>query len=224
MSLGGAFSGLGASTGDAIAANGPGAPTPAATTPEAGIELLKAGNARFVAGQSHCGPLTARRVELANGQSPFAIILSCSDSRVPVETVFDQMPGNLFSVRVAGNFLNNDGLGSIEYAVAVLKSTLILVLGHSSCGAVEATVAFLKNGAAQPSHIQALITALEPAAKAAKSEPGDWLANAIVENVKQNVAAAPVRSSIVADSVKAGKLGVIGGVYDLKSGVVKFLG
>ncbi|HTX60137.1 MAG TPA: carbonic anhydrase [Verrucomicrobiae bacterium] len=199
-----------------------GGPPMAASTPAEALAALKAGNARFAAGKPQCGPVTARVAELANGQNPFAIVLGCSDSRVPVETVFDQPPGDVFVVRVAGNFLTDDGLGSIEYAVAVLKSKLILVLGHSSCGAVNAAVGFVRDGAAQPGHIQELVTAIEPAAVATKGEAGDWLSNAVHENVKRNVAAVTARSSIVADAAKSGSLQVVGGVYDLKTGTVTF--
>jgi carbonic anhydrase len=204
-------------------AAGGAAPPAAATTPEHGLELLEAGNARFASGNATCGPLTARRMELTQGQSPFAVVLGCSDSRVPIETVFDQVPGHIFVVRLAGNFVDDNGLGSIEYAVAVLKSTLIVVLGHSSCGAVAATVGFVENGTTQPGHIQGLVKAIEPAATATKGQPGDWLANAIKENVKLNVAATRQRSSIVDDAATSGRLRVVGGVYDLHSGRVAFL-
>lgn len=190
----------------------------AASSPADALARLKAGNARFAK-----GPLDARVAELVSGQNPFAIVLGCSDSRVPIETLFDQEPGQLFVVRVAGNFLNNDGLGSIEYSVAVLKSKLILVLGHSSCGAVTAAVSFVRDGTTQPSHIQDLINALAPAAQATRGVQGDWVANAITENVRLNVQAVTSRSSIVANAVKAGELEVVGGVYDLRSGSVSFL-
>lgn len=208
-------------TGSAIAAGA--APPMAAHSPGEALELLKAGNARFVAGKPECGPQTARIAELRSGQSPFAIVLGCSDSRVPIETIFDQIPGNVFVVRVAGNFVNDDGLGSIEYSVAVLKSKVILVLGHESCGAVNAAVGYVKDGTSQPGHIQNLVTAIEPAAKATKGSGGDWLANAIAENVKMNVAAMTARSTIVADAVKSGELKVAGGVYSLHSGQVRWL-
>src|SRR5579863_23728 len=107
-------------------------------TPADALERLKAGNARFVAGTPRPKPFGPRIAALAKGQAPFGVILACSDSRVPVETIFDQQPGDLFVVRVAGNFLNTDGLGSIEFAVALLKSKLVVVLGHESCGAVGA--------------------------------------------------------------------------------------
>lgn len=207
----------------AVASLAPGITLAAAPLhPEAqkGLEELMAGNARFVADKAVCPPLTARRLDLAEAQHPFAIVVSCSDSRVPVETVFDQIPGNIFGVRVAGNFVDDNGLGSIEYSVAVLKSSLILVLGHTHCGAVKATVGFAKDGARQPSHIQNLIEAILPAAQSTKGKPGDWVENACVANVKGNVAAVTARSPIVAKAVQERTLSVAGGVYDLHTGRV----
>jgi carbonic anhydrase len=131
-----------------LAATGAASAAPVLAPPHdasSALAALMAGNARFVADKAACPPLTARRLELAEGQSPFAIIVSCSDSRVPVETVFDQIPGNIFGIRIAGNFMDRGGVGSIEYAVAVLKSPLILVLGHSECGAVKAALAYAKD-------------------------------------------------------------------------------
>jgi carbonic anhydrase len=200
-----------------------GAPPPAASTAEQSLELLQAGNARFVAGESSYAHISARRMELAAGQSPFAIVLGCSDSRVPIETVFDQPPGNLFVVRLAGNFVDDNGLASIEYSVAVLGSSLIVVLGHSWCGAVDATLQYLRDGTMQPGHIHKLVTAIEPAAQAVRHEPGDWWANAVAENVRLNVAAMTACSSIVADAVANGTIRVVGGVYDLHGGKVTFL-
>jgi len=190
--------------------------------PEAqkGLDTLMAGNARFVADKAICPPLTARRLELAEAQHPFAIIVSCSDSRVPVEIVFDQIPGNIFGVRIAGNFVDDNGLGSIEYGVAALKSSLILVLGHTHCGAVKATVQYVKDGTAQPSHIQGLVDAIEPAAKSTKGKSGDWYANATVQNVKNNANALSSRSPIVAKAVQERTLSIVGGVYDLDTGRV----
>lgn len=207
----------------ATAAGASNAPPMAAHSPAEALVRLRAGNARFVAGRPECGPLTARVAQLASGQSPFAIVLGCSDSRVPVETIFDQIPGNVFVVRVAGNFLNDANYGSIEYSVAVLKSKLILVLGHSSCGAVNAAVAYAKDGTTQPGHIASLITAISPAAEATKGRAGDWLANAITENVERNVHAMTTGSKIIADAVSAGQVEVRGGVYNLHTGHVNFL-
>ncbi len=197
-----------------------GGPPMEASSPAEALSLLHAGNVRFATGKPQCRPLTARVAELANGQNPFAIVLGCSDSRVPVETVFDQPPGNVFVVRVAGNFLTDAGLGSIEYAVAALKSKLIVVLGHTSCGAVSAAVSYLRDGTRQPGHIQGLVTAIEPAAEAARGMHGDWLENAIAENVKRNVRALSERSTIVRDAAAADALRVVGAVYDLRTGRV----
>jgi carbonic anhydrase len=185
-----------------------------------GLDELMAGNARFVADKAQCPPLTARRLDLAEAQHPFAIIVSCSDSRVPVETVFDQIPGNIFGIRVAGNFVDDNGLGSIEYGVAALKSSLILVLGHTHCGAVKAAVAYVKDGTRQPSHIQGLVDAIEPAVKSTKGKPGDWYENATIQNVKSNAGALASRSPIVAKAVEAQTLSIAGGVYDLSTGRV----
>lgn len=198
------------------------APPPAASTAAESLHLLTEGNARFVAGQSHHGALTSRRAELTAGQSPFAIVLGCSDSRVPIETVFDQPPGHIFVVRLAGNFVQEDGLASIEYSVAVLGSTLIMVLGHGSCGAVDATIQYLRDGTVQPGHIHRLVRAIEPAALATRELPGDWIANAVAENVRLNVAALTQRSGIIAEAVERGTVRVVGGVYDLHGGKVTF--
>jgi len=165
-----------------------------------------------------CETLTARRLELTTGQSPFAAILGCSDSRVPLETLFDQKPGQLFVVRIAGNFVTDYGLGSLEYAVAALNTPLVVVLGHSSCGAVDATIKYIANGTTQPGHIMDLVRQIEPAAKATENKPGNWLHNAITENVRSNVAALKSRSTILADAVNAKKIMIAGGVYDLHSG------
>jgi carbonic anhydrase len=189
-----------------------------------GLERLRSGNARFVAGTPTCRDLSNRRAELVGGQSPFAIIVSCSDSRVPVETIFDQEPGHIFGVRVAGNFVDPAGLGSIEYSVAVLKSSLILVLGHHECGAIKAAMEYVKSGKKFPGHIQTLAVTLAPSAKESKSQPGDWFHNAIAQNVRDTVSTLPTRSTIVADAVSNGSLQIAGGVYDLASGKVSIMG
>ena len=184
------------------------------------LHQLLDGNIRFTQDRAHCPPLTARRLELAAGQAPFAIIVSCSDSRVPVETVFDQPPGNIFGIRLAGNFVDDDGIGSIEYSVAALKSSLILILGHTNCGAVKAALEYVKNGTPQPGYIQNLVNAIAPAVKASKGHPGDALANATKQNVKMNMTALIERSKIVSDAIRANTLAVAGGIYDLHSGRV----
>jgi carbonic anhydrase len=179
---------------------------------------LKAGNERFVADKATCPPLTARRIQLAGGQNPFAIILSCSDSRVPVETIFDQVPGNIFGIRLAGNFVDRGGIGSIEYAVAELGSPLLLVLGHSECGAVKAAFEFNKDGKPLPGSIQFIVEQIAPGIKGSAT-----VADAVAENVRDSMQGVSKESSIVDDAIKAGKLTMVGGVYDLKSGKVTLL-
>jgi carbonic anhydrase len=214
-----AFAGEALSATTAAGASGSaGGPPMAANSPAEALAMLKAGNARFAAGKPICGSQTARIHELERGQSPFAIALGCSDSREPIETIFDQIPGNIFVVRVAGNFLNNANYGSIEYAVAHLKSKLILVLGHTHCGAVTAAVEFAKDGTKEPGHIADLITETLPAVEATRGRAGDWLENAIAENVKRNVAALTSGSKIIADAVANGHVKVTGGIYDLHTG------
>jgi len=217
--------GLGAAClGSPVAARAAGAgPARAVDTPAEALAELKAGDARFVSGKSiNCGPQMERMAQLGQGQNPHAIILGCSDSRVPNDTIFDQSPGNIFSVRVAGNYVTDDGLGSIEYGVAALKALLVVVLGHEGCGAVKAAIAYVKDGTVQPGKIADVVNAIVPAAKAAKDQPGDWLANAIAENVRMNVKALTARSKIVSDAVASGSIDVVGGVYDIATAKVKF--
>jgi carbonic anhydrase len=180
------------------------------------LKALLAGNARFVTGTPKCMPATVRRAELANGQAPFAAVLGCSDSRVPVETVFDHEPGDIFVVRVAGNFADPVGIGSLQYSVAVLKSSLVMVLGHTACGAVQAATKFVKTGETFPGQIQTLAAALAPVARSTQHASGDWVHNAIVANVKANVA------KLKADAI-IGKAEIVGGVYDLASGKVSLV-
>ncbi|HTZ53548.1 MAG TPA: carbonic anhydrase [Candidatus Acidoferrum sp.] len=213
---------LQASAGLALSSAAPGIAVAAGGSPpldaKGALAALMAGNARFDADKATCPPLTARRLEVAHGQNPFAIILSCADSRVPVETVFDQIPGNIFGVRVAGNFIEPAGLGSFEYAIAELNVPLILVLGHSKCGAVDATLAYLEKGEKFPGKIQYLVDSIAPGVKGSHD-----LASAIEANVRANVVNTKKQSSIVANAVTAGKLMIVGGVYDLESGKVTLL-
>lgn len=188
------------------------------TPMNAGDELkaLMAGNARFVAGTPKCLPATVKRAQLANGQAPFAAVLGCSDSRVPVETVFDHEPGDIFVVRVAGNFADPVGLGSLQYSVAVLKSTLVMVLGHTACGAVDAATKLVKTGEKFPGQIQTIAEALAPVAKSTQHASGNWVHNAIVANIKANVA------KLKADPI-VGKVEIVGAIYDLASGKVSLV-
>jgi carbonic anhydrase len=161
-----------------------------------------------------------RRAELATSQHPFAIILSCSDSRVPPEIVFDEGLGDLFIVRVAGNVLNDEGLGSIEYGVEVLGARLIVVLGHQSCGAVDAAMKTIAAKGKAPGHIQSLVTALKPVVV---STPKADLETMTKANVKHVGDALRSSTPILKARVDSGELQVIGGYYTLDTGAVTFL-
>ena len=161
-----------------------------------------------------------RRAELTKSQHPFAIILSCSDSRVPPEIVFDEGLGDLFIVRVAGNVLNDEGLGSIEYAVDILAARLIVVLGHQSCGAVDAAMKTVAAKGKAPGHIQSLVTAIKPVLD---STPKGDLDTTTKANVKHVVDALRSSTPILKAKVDSGDVQVIGGYYTLDSGAVTFL-
>lgn len=194
---------------------------PAADTPDAALNRLLEGNARYVSNQLRERDFSAGRAARAQGQAPFAAVLGCADSRVAPELAFDQGPGDLFVVRVAGNFMTPDGLGSLEYGAAVLGTKLIMVLGHTSCGAVDATVAALQKGNDLPGHIADLVRAMKPGIESALRQPGDDLRQrAVVANVRANVQRLQEAKPILADMVKAGKLRVVGAVYDLPTGKV----
>lgn len=195
-------------------------PTP--LSPAEALAELEAGNARFVAGTPHHEPYGPRVAELAAEQSPFATILGCSDSRVPIETIFDQLPGKLFVVRVAGNFLNEDNLGSIEFAVEILKVPLVVVLGHRNCGAIRAAIAFVRDGTRQPGNIQGIVEAVTPPVRATQDAEGDWFDNSVAENVARSVEAMTATSKIISDPVRTGKVQVIGGIYNVTTGRVDF--
>jgi len=189
--------------------------------PAEAISKLKEGNGRYTSGNlQHPGQTSERRAELAKTQHPFATILSCSDSRVPPEIVFDQGLGDLFIVRVAGNVINDEGLGSVEYSVDHLGSRLILVLGHQNCGAVKAARETIAAKGNAPGHIESLVTAIKPAVEATAKEDLDATIKA---NVKQVVQALRSSTPILKAEVDSGKIQVIGGYYSLDTGAVTFL-
>jgi carbonic anhydrase len=197
-------------------------PIMATDDPAAALALLEAGNARYVAGNPRRAAVTPAELTLDEGQSPFAVVLGCSDSRAPIELIFDQQPGHTFVIRVAGNFLNLDNLASIEFAVEYLRSKLVLVLGHTHCTALTGAVGFARNGARLPGHIHSLVDALAPSVEATRRLEGDWVANAIAHNVERNVGALLEQSNIIAAAAAAGDLRVVGGIYDLRTGRVAF--
>ena len=189
--------------------------------PVEAISKLKEGNGRYTSGNlQHPGQTTERRTELAKVQHPLATILSCSDSRVPPEIVFDQGLGDLFIVRVAGNVINDEGLGSIEYAVDHLGTRLILVLGHQRCGAVQAAKETIAAKGKAPGHIESLVNAIKPAVEATAK---DELETTVKANVKHVVQALRSSTPILKAKVDSGQVQVVGGYYSLDTGAVTFL-
>ncbi len=196
-------------------------PTRAVDTPDAAFARLMEGNARYVSGQLNQRDFTAGRAARAQGQAPFAAILGCADSRVAPELAFDQGPGELFIVRVAGNFVTPDGLGSLEYGAAVLGTKVIMVLGHTNCGAIGATIGALQKGNTLPGHIAGLVTAMKPGVEAVVKAGGpDLEQRTVVANVQANVRRLQTEKPILGDMVAAGKLKVVGAYYDLPTGKV----
>lgn len=198
---------------------------PIVTSPAEAISRLKEGAARFSSGSvNHPDQSVSYRAGLAKGQHPFAVVLSCADSRVPPEIVFDQGLGDLFVCRTAGQVVDDAVLGSIQYGVAELKIPLIVVLGHEKCGAVKATVeAYEKKSGKMGNDIDTLVAAIKPVVRAAaKTEPKD-LVDAVVRLNAKTVAAALGRKPVLRDAVRAGSLKIVGARYDLDEGQVTFI-
>lgn len=196
-------------------------PMRAAETPDEALKLLTEGNDRYASNNTRERDFSVNRVNTAAGQVPFASVLGCADSRVAPELAFDQRPGDLFVVRVAGNFVTDEGLGSLEFGSAVLGSKLILVLGHSRCGAVTATIEALQKGNQLPGHIAGLASAMKPGIEAAVDKGGaDLVAAATIANVRYNVGQLEKTSPILADLIAKKQLRIVGGVYDLATGKV----
>jgi carbonic anhydrase len=197
--------------------------------PEA-LELLRAGNERFAAGTGgrYLAGDAARRRELVEGQEPLAIVLGCSDSRVPVEFVFDRGPGDLFVIRVAGNVVAPSLIGSVEYAAEACGTRLVVVLGHTGCGAVSATVDQLAQDAELRSpHLRAIVDRIRPAIEDIVTDPGappreDVVARAVRANVRASAAQLRSGSEIIERLMRTDGLRVVGAEYSLESGVVDF--
>lgn len=197
---------------------------PNAIAPDDALKRLIDGNARYVVDTPNNRDFSAGRAARAQAQFPVAAIVSCADSRVAPELVFDQAPGDIFVVRVAGNFVNEDGLASLEYGVKFLGVPLIVVLGHSGCGAVDATIKVIKDNAKLPGHLPGLIAALKPGVEAAMAKkPADLLAEATTENVRHNVKRLAAAGPIVSQQVEAGRVKIVGAVYDIATGKVSLV-
>jgi carbonic anhydrase len=193
-------------------------------SPNAALDRLKKGNVRYVSGVAKRHDFKHEREALTRGQNPFAGILSCADSRVSPEYAFDAGRADLFVCRVAGNFANDDVIASFEYAIAVLNTPLLMVLGHQSCGAIDAAIKSIKDGTAFPGHIPSLVTALSPAVKATLNQPGNVLDNAAKKNVLLNVEKLKNATPIIDKAVAENKVRVVGAFYSLDTGRVEILG
>lgn len=210
-----------------VARQGPAAPSAhaASTTPQVTSRdawgRLMAGNARFVDNRlEHPDQSPLRRDEVAKGQHPFAIVLTCSDSRVPPEVLFDTGLGDVFVIRVAGNTVDDAAIGSIEYAVEHLHVPLVVVLGHERCGAVQAAVQAVQKHETAPGHLAAIIDPIVPAVTAVEGQGGDVVENAVRENVVRVAHQLQNSKPILAEAIHEKKLSVIGARYDLDSGQV----
>lgn len=195
-------------------------------SPDQAVIRLLAGNQRYTSGETKSRNHAPTRAALVRGQNPYAGILSCADSRVGPELCFDAERGDLFVTRVAGNYVTNDILASLEYGVAVLNTPAIMVLGHTSCGAVNAAVGAFEKPAEFPGHIQNIVTELMPAVRAAASESpqkGTLLMAATIQNIRQNVQRLQQATPILDKAVQAGKLKVVGGLYHLDTGRVELI-
>ena len=188
-------------------------------SPQAALTLLKEGNQRFLAEQPQGHPYQPQIEGTSAGQYPYACILGCIDSRVPVELTFDQGIGDIFSARVAGNIINEDILGSIEYACGVVGSKAILVLGHTKCGAVTAACQGVELG-----NITALLSKVKPAIKEVQERTGQLEVEEVTKsNVNQSIQEIREKSALLADLEKEGKIKIVGAVYHVEDGRVTFL-
>jgi carbonic anhydrase len=189
------------------------------TSPDAALALLYEGNDRYRNKGPYREEDTERRQALISGQHPFAVVLCCSDSRVPPEILFNKRLGDLFVIRNAGNIVDDVVLGSIEYAVEHLGTQLVVILGHGSCGAVTATV----NNASAQGHLGSILSRIRPAVEKSQSLPGDAVANAIDANIHEMIAALQ-REPLFKELVAEGKLKIAGMRYNLEDGTITEIG
>jgi carbonic anhydrase len=196
-------------------------------TPADALQILKEGNARFGANLKANRNLLQQVNETLDGQFPFAAVLSCIDSRTSAELIFDQGLGDIFSIRIAGNFLNDDILGSLEFSCRVAGAKLIVVLGHSRCGAIMGACDRVELG-----HLTGMLRKILPAVDAVEkptdhalrtSANEEFVEAVAAENVRRAVKAIPERSSVLSDLKSAEAIDVVGGIYDVSTGMVEFL-
>ena len=196
----------------------------AAITPTMALELLKEGNKRFVNNLKVNRNLLQQANETSDGQHPFAVILSCIDSRTSAELIFDQGLGDVFSVRIAGNIVNEDILGSMEFGCKVAGSKIIIVLGHTKCGAVKGACDHVEMG-----NLTALLSKIQPAVydensvkENRNSGNDEFVEKVSIINVKRTVHAIMERSTILKEMIEAGQIGIVGGTHDITTGEVTF--
>jgi carbonic anhydrase len=195
-----------------------------AISPSMALRLLEEGNKRFVNNLKANRNLLQQANETSDGQHPFAVILSCIDSRTSAELIFDQGLGDVFSVRIAGNIINEDILGSMEFACRVAGSKIIVVLGHTKCGAVKGACDHVEMG-----NLTALLTKIRPAVddeldtkENRNSKNSDFVENVASINVKRSVKSIMERSTILKEMIEAGQIGIIGGMHDITTGEVVY--
>jgi carbonic anhydrase len=195
-----------------------------AITPSVALEILKDGNKRFVSNLKINRNLLQQANDTSDGQHPFAVILSCIDSRTSAELIFDQGLGDVFSVRIAGNIVNEDILGSMEFGCKVAGAKIIVVLGHTKCGAVKGACDNVALG-----NLTGLIAKIKPAvdqesvtSENRNSSNGIFVENVAELNVSLSVKNILLKSPIIADMVKNGDIGIVGGIHDITTGEVKF--
>jgi len=213
--------GLGGASWSARAAAGLGT----TLSPDEALAALKAGNERYVSHPELCSiDLAAQRTAVAAHQAPWASVISCADSRVPPELIFGgHGVGELFVARNAGNLVDTATLGTVEYGAAVLGSPLIVVLAHTSCGAVKAACEVVTKNATYPGAIGPMIEPILPAALAVRSEPGDFVNNAAKESARRTAAKLTAASTLIAGLAGESKLKIAAALYDLQTGVVTYL-
>jgi carbonic anhydrase len=193
-------------------------------TPAKALQLLKEGNQRFENSAMAERSLQEQVAQTSTGQFPFAVILSCIDSRVSAELVFDQGVGDIFSVRIAGNFVNEDILGSMEFACKLAGSKLVVVLGHSSCGAVKGACdgAELGNLTAMLDKLQPAVDAVTEPSENRNSQNAAFVANVAHANVTLTIAKIKEQSPVLKEMLDNNEIGIVGGMYDVASGKVEF--
>ena len=190
------------------------------------LTMLKAGNKRFIDNSAINRDLHAQVKETATGQYPYAAVVSCIDSRIPTEVIFDQGIGDIFNARIAGNFVNKDILGSLEFACKLAGSNLIVIMGHTSCGAVKGACDYAKLG-----NLTHLLTHITPSVEAVKTPEGvdrssknlDFVNEVAVENVKRTIQDVKDKSPVLNEMYENKEIDIVGAMYDVKSGTVSFL-